>query len=66
LKIINILGRELEFWGYQNFGICIFGPDYLENRGNKTMSMEKTSKRSHCPLSAPAGQGQQLSLFNEG
>lgn len=57
----------MEFWGYQNFSICKSGPNSLENRGNKRrMSMEKTSKRSPCPLSALAGQGQQLSLFTEG
>lgn len=57
----------MEFWGYHNFGICKSRPNYLENKGNKRkMSMEKTSKRSPCPLGALAGQGQQLPLFTEG
>lgn len=52
----------MEFWGYQNFGICKSKPNSLESRGNK-MSVEKTSRRSPCSLTALAGQGQQLSLF---
>lgn len=55
----------MEFWGHQNFGICKSEPNSLDNRGNK-MSVEKTSRRTPCPCSALAGQGQQLSLFTKG